>query len=131
MTYKDWVLFDTLPKGWKVDKTVGSPLAGYLFCTNGKSVLRGQQRGLVKVDSNYQLPEYTPDFSKYKKAAKPKELTASDRKKVNKLARKRFQEKILLDIRADLMVCELEGWNKVEYIEELQDLLNSFKKTNQ
>ena len=52
MTYKDWVLFDTLPKGWKIDRTVGSPLAGYVFCTNGKSVLRGQQRGLVKVDEN-------------------------------------------------------------------------------
>ena len=55
MTYKDWILFETLPKGWKVDRTVGSPLAGYVFCTNGKSVLRGQQRGLVKVDENGQV----------------------------------------------------------------------------
>lgn len=130
MTYKDWILFETLPKGWKVDKTVGSPLAGYVFCTNGKSVLRGQQRGLVKVATNYEPKEYEPDFSRYKKAAKPKQLTSSDRKKVNELARKRFQEKILMDIRADLMVCDLEGWDKMEYITELQSLLNSFV-TNQ
>lgn len=31
--------------------------------------------------------------------------------------------RLLADIRADLMVCELEGWDKKEYIKELQKLI--------
>ena len=51
--YKYWDLLDSLPIGWKIDKTCGSPLCGYEFCTNGKSVLSGEQkRALVKVKFN-------------------------------------------------------------------------------
>lgn len=35
--------------------------------------------------------------------------------------------KLLADIRADLIVCDLEGWDKREYIKDLQQLLNHFK----
>lgn len=35
--------------------------------------------------------------------------------------------KLQEDILADMMVCKFEGWNQLEYIEQLQDLLNSFK----
>ena len=44
---------------------------------------------------------------------------------VNKLARLKFQEYILKEIRFDLMVCEIEKWDKKEYINELKQLLNS------
>lgn len=27
----------------------------------------------------------------------------------------------------DMMACQLEGWDQMEYIRDLQDLLNSFK----
>ena len=47
--YKDWELLESLPEGWKIDKTAGSPLCGYEFCTNGKSVLNSQKRALVFV----------------------------------------------------------------------------------
>lgn len=47
--YKDWDLLEHLPEGWKIDKTAGSPVYRYEFCTNGKSVLNGQKRALVKV----------------------------------------------------------------------------------
>ena len=47
--YRDWDLLEQLPENWKIDKTVGSPLFEYEFCTNGKSVLNGQKRALVKV----------------------------------------------------------------------------------
>lgn len=36
-------------KDWEIDKTVESPLCEYEFCTNGKSVLYGQERALVIV----------------------------------------------------------------------------------
>jgi hypothetical protein len=40
---------DTLPDGWVIDRTAGSPLSGYVFITNGKSVLNGQQRALLNI----------------------------------------------------------------------------------
>ena len=45
----------------------------------------------------------------------------------NQMCREEEKCKLLSWIQADIAVCELEGWNKTEYIEELQDLLNSFK----
>jgi len=48
-TYRNWSLLETMPEGWKIDKTVGSPLAGYVFVTNGKSVINGQKRALLKI----------------------------------------------------------------------------------
>ena len=50
--YKGWDLLDELPEGWKIYKTAGSPLNGYEFITNGKSVLNGQKRALLKVGKN-------------------------------------------------------------------------------
>ncbi len=46
-------------------------------------------------------------------------------KQFNVLARKKMQEKLLQDIKMDLMICEIEGWCKLEYIKELKDLINS------
>lgn len=43
------------------------------------------------------------------------------------LARNQFIHKIYLDILYDMKVCENEGWDKSEYIEQLQDVLNRFK----
>ena len=48
-TYRDWPLLETLPNGWTIDGSAGSPLAGYAFVTNGKSVLNGQKRALLLV----------------------------------------------------------------------------------
>jgi hypothetical protein len=71
-TFKDWPLLDEMPDGWRLCGDVGSPLAGYVFIHNGKSVINGQQRALLR------------------------------------------------DIRADLAVCEIEGWSKTEYINQLK-----------
>jgi hypothetical protein len=49
-TYKHWRIIDTLPDGWAEDKTVGTPLFGHVFVTNGKSVLKGQERALIAVE---------------------------------------------------------------------------------
>ena len=36
-----------------------------------------------------------------------------------------FEMRLLADIRVDLMICEIEGWDKMEYIDELKTLVNS------
>jgi hypothetical protein len=46
--YKDWEVYEVLPIGWKVDNHCGSPLHGFDFCTNGKSILNGGKRALVR-----------------------------------------------------------------------------------
>ena len=46
--YRDWEVYEVLPKGWKIDNSCGSPLHGYDFCTDGKSILNGGKRALVK-----------------------------------------------------------------------------------
>lgn len=46
-------------------------------------------------------------------------------KNVNDLARLKFQEQILKEIKFDLMVCEIENWDKREYINQLKELINS------
>ena len=53
------------------------------------------------------------------------ELNKDDRKAINKLARKRFEERMLNDILCDLMICEIEMWDKKEYLNELKELINS------
>lgn len=51
-------------------------------------------------------------------------------RELNRLARERMKESLLRDILADLMVCELEGFDKLEYIYELEYLINSLKKNS-
>lgn len=48
-TYKNWQLFDDMPSGWVIDKTCGSPLAGYVFINNRTSILRGGKRALLRM----------------------------------------------------------------------------------
>lgn len=49
---------------------------------------------------------------------------------LNRLARERMKQRLLNDILVDLQVCELEGWNKLEYIAELRDMLNTLGVKN-
>lgn len=52
MKYKYWDVYEVLPPGWKIDYTCGSPLHGFVFCTDGKSPLNGGKRALVKIIKN-------------------------------------------------------------------------------
>lgn len=36
-----------------------------------------------------------------------------------------MQEKLLNDVVVDLTICEIEGWDKTEYINELKELILS------
>jgi hypothetical protein len=47
-------------------------------------------------------------------------------KRFNQLAREQLKTKLLNDIVIDLQICEIEGWDKKEYLLELQELINSF-----
>jgi len=128
-TYRDWQLYDDMPTGWKIDKTCGSPLAGYEFITDGKSALRGGKRALLRVRQPQQhLCLDAPAVSKMEitTAAAPVEKIEHPypARTVNELARERFKLRLLHDIRCDLMICELEGWGKMEYINEMKRLIN-------
>ena len=54
--------------------------------------------------------------------------TPDERYTTQKLARHQMRCKLLADIQADMVACQLEGWDQMEYIRELQELLNSFTK---
>lgn len=44
---------------------------------------------------------------------------------LNDLARHKAIVRILSDIRMDMEICEIEGWDKLEYINQLKQLLDS------
>lgn len=54
-------------------------------------------------------------------------FTQTEARAVNDVARQQMILKLLADIRLDLTICELEGWDKKEYIRMLQDELNHFE----
>lgn len=45
-------------------------------------------------------------------------------KALNNLARHKMIHRVLADIVVDMQICEIEGWDKTEYIRILQDELN-------
>jgi len=46
-------------------------------------------------------------------------------KALNDLARNTAIARILNDIRMDMEICEIEGWDKNEYLNLIRELLNS------
>ena len=60
-------------------------------------------------------PIFTPD-------------TPATRQAFNRLAREKMKLRLLADIRMDLMVCELEGYSKLEYLDELLALVQELRK---
>lgn len=130
--YKQWDVYEVLPKGWKIDLTCGSPLFGYDFCTDMKSILNGGKRALVKsirkgVENAKFIDKKDENTEKTKEEIKKddtKKQFIFPSKSVNILARKKFQEQLLKEIKFDLIVCEIEGWDKKEYIKELKTLIN-------
>jgi hypothetical protein len=47
--YRIWEIVEIMPQGWGICIYVGSPLAGHVFITNGKSPLKGEERKLLKI----------------------------------------------------------------------------------
>lgn len=46
------------------------------------------------------------------------------RKALNRLAREKMKYRLLADISLDIVICELEGWSKTEYLNELKDMID-------
>ena len=65
--------------------------------------------------NNVAAPMFTPD-------------TPATRRAFNRLAREKMKLRLLADIRMDLMVCELEGYSKLEYLDELLALVQGLRK---
>ena len=138
--YKGWEILDEIPEGWSIDKTAGSPAPMTVFITDGKSVLKGQKRALLRVRPKpivyiTEKLKIVTQIEVINKDGTTKVVEVFPSKAFNTLARKRFEEQMLKDIYFDLTVCEIEGWDKKEYIKELKALLNGFdlssnKKTN-
>jgi hypothetical protein len=127
-----WDILENLPKDWIIDNTAGSPIKNTVFITNGKSVFNGQKRALLRVKSELKETQVHTETkpNKEKEVIESVDIIEFPAKKVNELARKRFLEQILKDIMFDLTVCEIEGWDKKEYIKEIRKLINSFDLSN-
>lgn len=133
--YRWWDIVEELPEGWLIDKTAGSPVQKTVFITNGKSVLNGQKRALLKVEAKnrykYNENEIVKNhFVEDNKMVEKTEMPIFPAKTVNNLARLKFKEQLLKEIMFDLMVCEIENWDKKAYINELKKLLNSIDTSN-
>lgn len=55
--------------------------------------------------------------------------TAETRKKMQELARHQMICRIHADVLMDIQICEVEGWDKMEYITQLRTLLNTLGGT--
>jgi hypothetical protein len=131
--YKYWDVFEVLPNGWKIDKTCGSPLNGYDFCTDGISPLKGGKRALVRtIKKGVPRIKFVDPIAKDNPTKKTENVDSFifPAKSVNILARKKFLEHLLREIQFDLMVCEIEGWDKKEYIKEIKSLINDINLSN-
>ena len=133
LNYKGWALLEEMPEGWKKAKSVGSPLHGYEFVSDGKSIINGGKIALLRVIApQKQLLLEEPmqqavNAHEYQHQEKKPELItqAFPARTVNELARAKFKRQLLNDILVDLTICEIEGWCKSEYIAELKALINS------
>lgn len=128
--YRYWDVLDEMPEGWVIDKTAGSPLARSVFITNGKSPISGQQkRAILRIKPRgFRSPSSTTTaIIKEDSFEDEDEEYVFPAKSVNELARARVKEQLLKDIMFDFMVCEIEGWDKMEYLNGLKEMLNGIK----
>lgn len=124
--YRDWDVLDEMPEGWQIEKHAGSPYPYSVFINNGKSIFNGKKTAILKVEkviTEFKSKPFSPKLSE--KAEQNN--TPFPAKSVNDLARLKFKGYLLKEILVDLMICEIEGWNKIEYIHELKELINSIK----
>lgn len=47
---------------------------------------------------------------------------------LNRAAREQLKQRLLADVLMDMRICELEGWDRVEFIDELIKLLTALRK---
>ena len=59
------------------------------------------------------------------------DLDIETRRAMQRVAREEMKHRIYADILADMMICDIEGWDKMEYIIELQNMLNNLTQKTQ
>jgi len=120
--------FDALPNGWKLDRSWGSPEYGWEPICNGKSLLNGGRKGLLKVEKPTVKESLTVAITPPEPEPERIDLTPSEikvaAKITNDLARAKFKEKLLQELMVDLMVCKIEGWSITDYISDLKTLID-------
>lgn len=50
-------------------------------------------------------------------------------KLLNRVAREQMKRRLLADVLVDLQICEIEGWDKMEYVKELFELMKGIVKS--
>jgi len=55
-----------------------------------------------------------------------RDMTPEERYTLQQACRHKMRVKLLADINADMVVCQMEGWDQTEYIRELYELLDGF-----
>ncbi|MCQ2363175.1 MAG: hypothetical protein MJ041_02470, partial [Acidaminococcaceae bacterium] len=54
--------------------------------------------------------------------------SAEYRLTLNRVSLEAMKTRLFQDIMVDMSVCEIEGWNKLEYLRELRDMLDGILK---
>jgi len=117
-----------MPPGWRLDKTWGSPEHGWEPIHNGKSLLNGGKKGLLKRQikketlKDIKSPQVSAPIAV---KVEPKQNNKKAAKPMNHLAREKFKEKLLQEIVFDLMVCKIEGWDHKQYTKELKQVIDT------
>ena len=119
--------FETMPDGWQIDKSWGSPECGWQPIHNGRSVLSGGRKGLLRVQPIARQDE-PPKKIEFATKDRAPDLSAEEVKAIaettNQLARAKFKQKLLQELLFDLQVCKVEGWDCKEYVTELKQLID-------
>lgn len=53
------------------------------------------------------------------------DLDKETRRAMQRVSREEMKLRIYADILVDMMICDIEGWDKIEYVRELQDMLSN------
>lgn len=128
--------FNEMPRGWKLDTTWGSPEHGWTPICNGKSMLNGGEKGLlryVKKEVIQNIPVLkNPIVSIVEHERNDTKVESKDVSYVlQKLARAKFKQALLQEILFDLTVCQIERWPIRPYINELKHIVDSvYKRIN-
>lgn len=127
--------FETMPDGWSIDKTWGSPEYGWQPIHNGRSVLNGGRKGLLRVmpAAKHAKDEVRVAVATVATKERLQDLSVDEVQAIaettNRLARERFKEMLLKDLLIDLQVCRMEGWDYKQYVTELKMLIDETYQT--
>lgn len=131
--------FETMPDGWSIDKTWGSPEYGWQPIHNGRSVLNGGRKGLLRVKpipvdpvrDGIKNNDHDRLASVRTACCPPPSVDEVQAivETTNRLARERFKEWLLKELLFDLQVCRIEGWDFKQYVTELKMLIDETYQT--